>query len=129
MDRRNFFRGMIGGVAAAAAVRIWPFRVYSFPAELPKILNPIVGQTVWTTGAAGQNYFRVGDIVNLEGLALEHIDLNRFRVTAVDMEERTINVEYAPRNLLQWAAVDPACEVDSESARTINKLMEMGLLR
>jgi len=25
---------MIGGVAAAAAVRAWPFRVYSFPSEL-----------------------------------------------------------------------------------------------
>lgn len=34
MDRRNFFRSMIGGVAAAAAVRTWPFRVYSFPTEI-----------------------------------------------------------------------------------------------
>ena len=25
---------MIGGVASAAAVRTWPFRVYSFPTEL-----------------------------------------------------------------------------------------------
>ena len=25
---------MIGGVATAAAVRTWPFRVYSFPTEL-----------------------------------------------------------------------------------------------
>jgi hypothetical protein len=25
---------MIGGVATAAAVRTWPFRVYSFPSEL-----------------------------------------------------------------------------------------------
>ena len=31
MDRRNFLRKMIGGVAVAAAVRTWPFRVYSFP--------------------------------------------------------------------------------------------------
>jgi hypothetical protein len=34
MDRRNFLRKMIGGVAAAAAVRTFPFRVYSFPTEL-----------------------------------------------------------------------------------------------
>ena len=31
MDRRSFLRDMIGGVAAAAAVRTFPFRVYSFP--------------------------------------------------------------------------------------------------
>lgn len=34
MDRRSFFRSMIGGVAATAAVRTWPFRVFSFPNEL-----------------------------------------------------------------------------------------------
>ena len=33
-NRRDFFRTMIGGVAAAAAVRTWPFRVYSFPTDL-----------------------------------------------------------------------------------------------
>lgn len=34
MDRRSFFRMIIGGVAAAAAVRTFPFRVFSFPAEI-----------------------------------------------------------------------------------------------
>jgi len=34
MDRRSFLCSMIGGVATAAAVRTWPFRVYSFPSEL-----------------------------------------------------------------------------------------------
>ena len=34
MDRRAFCHSMIGGVATAAAVRTWPFRVYSFPSEL-----------------------------------------------------------------------------------------------
>ena len=34
MDRRLFLRSMIGGVATAAAVRTWPFRVYSFPSDL-----------------------------------------------------------------------------------------------
>ena len=32
MDRRSFLRTLIGGVAGAAAVRTWPFRVFSFPA-------------------------------------------------------------------------------------------------
>ncbi|HEY6339343.1 MAG TPA: hypothetical protein VIW68_12690 [Candidatus Sulfotelmatobacter sp.] len=33
MNRRNFLNLMIGGVAASAAVRTWPFRVYSFGKE------------------------------------------------------------------------------------------------
>ena len=31
MKRRNF---LIGGIAASAAVRAWPFRVYSFPSQI-----------------------------------------------------------------------------------------------
>lgn len=34
MNRRTFFSSMVGGVAATAAVRTWPFRVYSFPQEI-----------------------------------------------------------------------------------------------
>jgi len=33
-DRRNFLGTLIGGIAGAAAVRTWPFRVYSFPLEI-----------------------------------------------------------------------------------------------
>jgi hypothetical protein len=33
-SRRNFLRMLIGGVAAGAAVRTWPFRVFSFPSEI-----------------------------------------------------------------------------------------------
>ena len=36
MNRRNFLGLMVGGVAAAAAVRTFPFRVFSFPNE-PKL--------------------------------------------------------------------------------------------
>lgn len=61
MNRRNFLGMMVGGIAASAAVRTWPFRVYSFPGEIvlansipaAMVLNrsawqsePIVGQTV-----------------------------------------------------------------------------------
>lgn len=31
VDRRNF---LIGGIAASAVVRTWPFRVYSFPSQI-----------------------------------------------------------------------------------------------
>lgn len=34
MNRRNFLRMMVGGVAAGAAVRTFPFRVYSFPKQI-----------------------------------------------------------------------------------------------
>lgn len=34
MKRRDFLGVMVGGIAAAAAVRTWPFRVFSFPSEV-----------------------------------------------------------------------------------------------
>jgi hypothetical protein len=34
MDRRNFLRSLVGGVAASAAVRTFPFRVFSFPTDI-----------------------------------------------------------------------------------------------
>jgi hypothetical protein len=39
MNRRDFLGTLIGGVAATAAVRTWPFRVYSFPSKV-NLLNP-----------------------------------------------------------------------------------------
>jgi hypothetical protein len=34
MNRRGFISSLVGGVAATAAVRSWPFRVFSFPAQV-----------------------------------------------------------------------------------------------
>jgi len=31
VERRTFLQTFVGGIATAAAVRTWPFRVYSFP--------------------------------------------------------------------------------------------------
>jgi len=42
MNRRSFFRTMIGGVATAAAVRTFPFRVFSFPAEIAPTAFPVL---------------------------------------------------------------------------------------
>jgi hypothetical protein len=36
MDRRNFLRTLVGGIAAGAAVRTFPFRVFSFPTEIKR---------------------------------------------------------------------------------------------
>jgi hypothetical protein len=40
LSRRGFLGSLVGGVAAAAAVRTWPFRVYSFPADIVPVRTP-----------------------------------------------------------------------------------------
>lgn len=45
MNRRNFLSTLIGGLATAAAVRTFPFRVFSFPKE---IIVPRVGDIALT---------------------------------------------------------------------------------
>jgi hypothetical protein len=50
MNRRNFLSLMVGGVAAAAAVRSFPFQVFSFPKEIvvPERLS-LYGLPYWET--------------------------------------------------------------------------------
>jgi len=52
MERRSFLSSLIGGVAATAALRTFPFRVYSFPSDI----------------ATPQLLFNLGDIVEFEGV-------------------------------------------------------------
>lgn len=40
MNRRAFLSSLIGGVAASAAVRTFPFRVYSFASEIVVVNTP-----------------------------------------------------------------------------------------
>ena len=44
MDRRGFLKSLVGGLAVGAAVRTWPFRVYSFPSEIvvPEVPSSMV---------------------------------------------------------------------------------------
>jgi hypothetical protein len=54
MNRRNFLGMMVGGVAAAAAVRTFPFRVFSFPSEIvtPNLIElEQWGRINWETDA------------------------------------------------------------------------------
>jgi hypothetical protein len=126
MDRRNFLGSLIGGIAATAAVRSWPFRVYSFPSEL-NILNPIVGQTLYVTNAAGHQFFKVGDMVTLEG-SLPKFSMNKapvgyFRIMEIDTTEATMDLRFEP--------LDPHNHKDLESVRAAmrTQIMWKGLNR
>ena len=69
MERRNFLGLMIGGVAAEAAVRAWPFRVYSFPSEIEIACHRIwpaqagvaglYGTPFWVSDAGTGQWWRV----------------------------------------------------------------------
>jgi hypothetical protein len=67
MDRRKFLGSLIGGLAASAAVRTFPFRVFSFPKEIelpeygtifPALFNPEpVWVGIWVSGINGPYRF------------------------------------------------------------------------
>jgi hypothetical protein len=42
MNRRGFFKLTVGGVSTAAAVRTFPFRVFSFPSEIKIAREPFI---------------------------------------------------------------------------------------
>jgi hypothetical protein len=52
VNRRSFLRSIVGGVAAAAAVRTFPFRVYSFPTE-PIRVPSLYGLAYWQDANPG----------------------------------------------------------------------------
>src|SRR5437879_4577179 len=58
MNRRIFLSTLIGGVAASAAVRAFPFRVYSFPAEIVAPGPPLIASTF-----SQLNYGKLADII------------------------------------------------------------------
>ena len=67
MDRRNFLSTLIGGVAATAAVRTFPFRVFSFPKEItiypPLEFSVPIGVAVWASPIGGP--YRLVDEISL----------------------------------------------------------------
>jgi hypothetical protein len=114
MNRRNFLGSLVGGIATAAAVRTWPFRVYSFPSEL-KIFEPALGQMVYTTTPGGSGYFLVNDVITLhpaQAYALKQLGVDGelfgsgmarfYRVTAVDREAKNMTIEKIVRQLPDW---------------------------
>jgi len=74
VDRRNFLKMLVGGVAATAAVRTFPFRVFSFPSE-PKIF------TVPELKASLKQFAESIDVLlnpNLQEASVEAIELESF---------------------------------------------------
>lgn len=64
MNRRGFLRTLIGGVAATAAVRTFPFRVYSFPAEPVVDINALGAalEDSFFTNSPLYMYFKFGQL-------------------------------------------------------------------
>lgn len=75
MNRRELFRTMIGGVAAAAAVRTWPFRVYSFPSELTAANSILFRRSPYPGRLAVPN----GDLLNRECWILHPAQVKAFK--------------------------------------------------
>jgi len=75
MNRRSFLTSLIGGIAATAAVRIFPFRVYSFPSAI----RPVAA--VLTPQMLRQLYSVMGSISPLEPLTFY---LNKDQEVAFD---------------------------------------------
>jgi hypothetical protein len=107
MDRRNFFRSMVGGVAAAAAVRTWPFRVFSFPTDL-RIVNPSVA---WTTASN----------VRMVELNVQALELESFaKEIPTLLANESIFYERIKHGPFRFEAVDPANPRDVQSAEIAN---------
>lgn len=62
MDRRNFLRSLVGGVATAAAVRSWPFRVFSFPKEI-RVVAAVAAGTIHSTS---ELMLRQNDLIEIQ---------------------------------------------------------------
>jgi len=75
MNRRSFLGTLVGGVATVAAVRTWPFRVYSFPsapvladfATEPLKVKHVIGfnaaYELWMLDPGQKVYDTVGNLI------------------------------------------------------------------
>lgn len=104
MDRRSFLTNMVGGVAMGAAVRTWPFRVYSFASE------PIVAGYAWRVKifqwdqfvrmyphtAAAMKTFNGFRVTRTEDWAVIHFTEDTNKLSHFDRE--TITAEGALKN-------------------------------
>lgn len=63
-SRREFIGTLIGGLAAGAAVRSWPFRVFSFPKQIIRPREFVAGM-VYVKCATTGRFIPLGDILDV----------------------------------------------------------------
>jgi hypothetical protein len=82
MNRRNFIGTLVGGLAASAAVRTWPFRVFSFPSKpvWPPGRFDYLDMSLW-----GRNYTPAE--VNAAGFGLSIPENAKIISIALDLEK------------------------------------------
>lgn len=103
MNRRAFFKSMVGGLAATAAVRSWPFRVFSFPSELKLYGGARGGGKLLHAGdiiIPYTEYLQPGQMVAAFG-PRGNLEKGVYRVRHVDVTGRRIYLTYEePREFL-----------------------------
>jgi hypothetical protein len=87
MDRRGFLRSLVGGVAVAAAVRTFPFRVYSFPPAPVLAGNEFLDHFVWYTNPEATAAYKelLGELERMPG-----------RIEVTDVDDRLKIITFAP---------------------------------
>lgn len=78
---------MVGGIATAAAVRTWPFRVYSFPAAVMPLKDFIAQYVEPVSLNVHGMLFSVGDLVRIGAKK------NLYRVTSVAGHQIALSLE------------------------------------
>ena len=66
MNRRKFLNSLVGGIAASAAVRTFPFRVFSFPPEIHIPQTTITAAVILPPWDKRPPLFSVGDLINVD---------------------------------------------------------------
>jgi hypothetical protein len=85
MNRKDFLGMIVGGVATMAAVRAWPFRVYSFPSK-PLLMK---GDVIMPYS----KYFDIGQMVaaySSDGKLCRGF----YRITKIEAESGQIYLAY-----------------------------------
>jgi hypothetical protein len=87
MDRRGFLRSLVGGVAVAAAVRTFPFRVYSFPPAPVLAGNEFFDHFVWYVNSEQAAAYKelLGELERMPG-----------RIEVIEVDDRLKAITFAP---------------------------------
>jgi hypothetical protein len=102
MNRRSFFGLMVGGVATAATVRTFPFRVYSFASKV----EPIADE-VWARFGGTMHQFHDGSDLG-RGSGTTYM-----RVTQFDDVARLLQRGFRPIGKSRYVITKPSPPFDN----------------